>query len=101
MLSLIHRCSNFLTHICVCIDFSAGHEVLPHRMGIVGKHGDTDKQGFMVAFFKSLEPLSTKIPEIRHRSTNDAAAASRKKRAANSRGYWDDPNCTYHTYYNY
>jgi len=66
-----------------------GEEVLPHRVGIVPKHGEQDKQGFMVAFYKSLEPLSRKIAEIQ-RPLN---LKTRSKRSAKQyEEYWDAPN---------
>lgn len=66
-----------------------GEEVLPHRAGVVSRHGDQDKQGFMVAFFKSLEPLSRKIAEIQ-RPLN---LKTRSKRSAKRyEEYWDAPN---------
>lgn len=71
------------------VNCSAGHEVLPHRAGIINRHGEQDKQGFMVAFFKSLEPLNRKIAEMQAKPIK---VKLRTKRSANPDEYWDRPD---------
>ncbi|CAH1775818.1 unnamed protein product [Owenia fusiformis] len=53
-----------------------GDEVKPHSMGIVGRSGDEDKQGFAVAFFKTpteLHSRRTRSVKKRQRQEKDAA----------------------------
>ena len=71
------------------IHISVGHDVLPHRAGIVNRHGEQHKQGFMVAFFHSLEPLSRKIAELQ---ALPLKVKSRKKRSTNADEYWEAPD---------
>ncbi|XP_067943599.1 bone morphogenetic protein 7-like [Watersipora subatra] len=67
---------------------TSGDELLPHRAGIVNRHGEEQRQGFMVAFFRSMEPLSRKIAEIQ---AMPIKVKSRKKRSPNADEYWEAP----------
>lgn len=65
----------------------SGDTLLPHQAGIVNRHGEHHKQCFMVAFFKSLVPLSKKIAEIQ-----TPLVVKRKKRSTSTvDDYWNAP----------
>lgn len=72
-----------------------GEEVLPHRVGVVNRHGEQDRQGFMVAFFKSLEPLSRKVAEIQ--TPLNVKTRSKRSTKRYQEEYWDTPSGESHT----